>query len=190
MHSREVTAASGDLRNFTPGSGLTAMMDEEDANNEGYEEGLEPGEEPRHQLHGEVAMCESIHRRYPGHRSYIMYHGTTMENAINIRKCGFFQSPDGMLGRGVYVSRNFEKARRFPQFSGGKQLAVLRVNVRVGKVKKIDYQGHPMQKTWHCYGYNTAWVPPNCGMTPTGQEEDCVYNPRRITVLDIMPNHR
>ncbi|KAG9333075.1 hypothetical protein JZ751_013498, partial [Albula glossodonta] len=60
---------------------------------------------------------------------------------------------------------------------------VLKLRVNVGKVKKIDKHGHPLQKTWHQHGYNTAWVPPNCGMVPTGMEEDCVWNPKRIKIV-------
>ena len=40
-----------------------------------------------------------------------------------------------------------------------------------------------MQKTWMILGYDTAWVPPHCGMVPSGLEEDCVFNPARIVVL-------
>uniref|UniRef100_A0A8C1YL90 Uncharacterized protein n=1 Tax=Cyprinus carpio TaxID=7962 RepID=A0A8C1YL90_CYPCA len=125
---------------------------------------------------------------YPGRRTYIMYHGTTMENALKIHSEGFRCSYDGMLGPGVYVSRSKEKASHYPLYDGGELLAILKLKVRVGKVKKIDYQGHPLQKTWHQHGYDTAWVPPNCGMVPSGLEEDCVYDPSRIKVLEIIVN--
>ncbi|KAF4117573.1 hypothetical protein G5714_002126 [Onychostoma macrolepis] len=84
---------------------------------------------------------------YPGRRTYIMYHGTTMENALKIYHNGFVPSSGGMLGPGVY-------------------------------------------RTWHQHGYDTAWVPPNCGMAPRGLEEDCVYDPNRIKVLEIILNRR
>uniref|UniRef100_A0AAY5EB83 PARP catalytic domain-containing protein n=1 Tax=Electrophorus electricus TaxID=8005 RepID=A0AAY5EB83_ELEEL len=45
-------------------------------------------------------------------------------------------------------------------------------------VKKINYQGHPLPKFWHINGYDTAWVPPNCRMVPSGLVENCVYDPR------------
>ncbi|KAL0162746.1 hypothetical protein M9458_042142, partial [Cirrhinus mrigala] len=45
---------------------------------------------------------------------YRMYHGTSRENAEKIRVSGFKQSSDGMLGRGVYLSRDLEKASRYP----------------------------------------------------------------------------
>ncbi len=101
---------------------------------------------------------------------------------------GFSPSFDGMLGLGVYVTKSFKKASRYPLHSNGDMLAVLRLSVRVGRVKKIKYQGHALQKPWHERGYDTAWVPPNCGMVNSGQEENGVYDPSRITALDIIPN--
>ena len=106
----------------------------------------------------------------------IMFHGTDASAARSIEQGGFRPSTGGMLGRGVYVSRDVEKAKAYGS-------VVLRVSVRVGRVKRIDHQGHPQQKSWHAAGYDTAWVPAACGMVPSGMEEDCVYDPARITVL-------
>ncbi|XP_067278757.1 grass carp reovirus (GCRV)-induced gene 2d [Pseudorasbora parva] len=120
---------------------------------------------------------------------YLMYHGTSRYAAQQIMCFGFQPSKDGMLGRGVYLSRDLNKASRYPLHLCERERAVIRVQVNVGRVKKIDYQGHPMQKTWHDHGYDTAWCPPNCGMVPSGLEEDCVWDPRRITVIDVIyPN--
>ncbi|KAG9328674.1 hypothetical protein JZ751_011492, partial [Albula glossodonta] len=116
-------------------------------------------------------------------RKYTMYHGTSTQNAQLIKKNGFRPSANGMLGPGVYMSRNVTKARMFPTGVLPNQKVVLKLRVNVGKVKKIDKHGHPLQKTWHQHGYNTAWVPPNCGMVPTGMEEDCVWNPKRIKIV-------
>lgn len=117
---------------------------------------------------------------------YTMYHGTSMEAAKKIRKEGFCQSAGGMLGRGVYLSRDLEKARRYPLNLQAYQRVVLKVRVSVGKVKKIDCQGHPLQNTWHDHGYDTAWCPPKCGMVPSGLEEDCVWDPQRIQVIEML----
>jgi len=117
---------------------------------------------------------------------YTMYHGTSMEAAKKIRKEGFRQSDDGMLGRGVYLSRDLQKACRYPMNLMAYQRVVLKVKVSVGKVKKIDRQGHPWQKTWHDDGYDTAWCPPKCGMVQSGLEEDCVWDPQRIQVIEMM----
>ena len=40
-----------------------------------------------------------------------------------------------------------------------------------------------MMKTWSLLGYDTAWVPKGLGVTPSGLEEDCVYDPARIKVV-------
>lgn len=121
--------------------------------------------------------------------TYVMYHGTTRLAANQILNTGFRQSSRGMLGRGVYLSRDLMKASRYPLDLPEHRRVVIRVNVNVGKVKRIDYQYHPLQTTWHENGYDTAWVPPNCGMVKSGLEEDCVWDPKRITVLGtIQPN--
>ena len=108
---------------------------------------------------------------------YIMFHGTDLAAALAIERDGFRQSASGMLGPGVYLSRDIEKAKAYGS-------TVLRVRVCVGRVKQIDRQGHPQQKSWHEAGYDTAWVPPRCGMVGSGLEEDCVYDPSRIKVID------
>ncbi|CAE7230418.1 unnamed protein product [Symbiodinium natans] len=105
-----------------------------------------------------------------------MYHGTSPEAAARIEKEGFQPSEVGMLGPGIYVSRDIEKAMKYGQ-------VVREVAVKVGRVKRIDRQGHPLQKRWAQNGYDTAWVPPRCGMVPSGKEEDCVLDPARLTVV-------
>ncbi|MCI4386610.1 hypothetical protein PGIGA_G00064440 [Pangasianodon gigas] len=119
-------------------------------------------------------------------RVYRMYHGTSAQAAAQIMRTGFKQSADGMLGRGVYLSRDLNKASRYPRNLLEHQRVVIRVKVNVGRVKKIDRQNHPLQKSWHDHGYDTAWCPPRCGMVPSGLEEDCVWDPRRIQVIDII----
>uniref|UniRef100_A0A671KN14 Grass carp reovirus (GCRV)-induced gene 2j n=1 Tax=Sinocyclocheilus anshuiensis TaxID=1608454 RepID=A0A671KN14_9TELE len=133
--------------------------------------------------------CLESYREPADSNIYIMYHSTSREAAARIKWEGFRQSSDGMFGPGVYLSRDLQKASRYPLNLPENQRVIVRVKVNVGRVKKIDYQGHPMQKTWHDQGYDTAWCPPNCGMVSSGLEEDCVWDPRRITVIDvILPN--
>lgn len=85
---------------------------------------------------------------------YKMYHGTSREAAEKIRREGFRQSAGGMFGRGVYLSRDLEKASKYPLDLDEDQKVVLRVKVNVGKVIRITFQGHHLQKTWHDHGYN------------------------------------
>ncbi|KAM9345993.1 uncharacterized protein ABDE67_012596 [Symphorus nematophorus] len=117
---------------------------------------------------------------------YVMYHGTTRKSAQTIVATGFHQSEDGMLGRGVYLSRDLQKASRYPIRHPESDKVVIKVMVNVGKVIAIKYQGHPRQKTWHDHGYDTAWVPPMCGMVKSGLEEDCVWDPNRIQIISTI----
>nr|UUW46980.1 Gig2-2 [Platichthys stellatus] len=117
---------------------------------------------------------------------YVMYHGTTRACATDIQKSGFRPSSDGMLGCGVYLSRDLQKASRYPINHPEYDRVVITVLVHVGKVIAINRQKHPLQKTWHDHGYDTAWVPPGCGMVPSGLEEDCVWDPTRIQILKII----
>nr|UUW46983.1 Gig2-5 [Platichthys stellatus] len=119
-------------------------------------------------------------------RTYVMYHGTTRACATAIQKSRFRKSSDGMLGRGVYLSRDLQKASRYPIDHPEYDRVVIKVKVRVGKVIAINRQLHPLQKTWHDHGYDTAWVPPGCGMVPSGLEENCVWDPARIEILKII----
>ncbi|XP_067431591.1 uncharacterized protein [Thunnus thynnus] len=118
---------------------------------------------------------------------YTMYHGTSIANARLIIANGFQQSSGGMLGKGVYVSRDKKKAERYPLKNSVSDRVALELRVRVGRVKRIDTDNHPMQYTWSTQGYDTAWVPPNCGMkaVPSGLEEDCVFDPKRVKVIGI-----
>lgn len=122
-------------------------------------------------------------RQPNNNQKYVMYHGTTSRSAQAILATGFCQSKDGMLGPGVYLSRDLQKASRYPIDHPEWDRVVIKVMVNVGKVIAINYQGHPYQKTWHMYGYDTAWVPPQCGMVKSGLEEDCVWDPDRIRIL-------
>ncbi|XP_010865156.1 grass carp reovirus (GCRV)-induced gene 2o [Esox lucius] len=118
---------------------------------------------------------------------YTMYHGTNLKNAQDIITNGFKRSSDGLLGPGIYVSRNIEKAKCYPLTADKKDKIVFKLKVRVGKVKKIDTDNHPLQKSWHQNGYDSCWVPPKCGMNAikSGREEDCVWDPTRIVVVDV-----
>ncbi|XP_030073565.1 uncharacterized protein LOC115479647 [Microcaecilia unicolor] len=125
-------------------------------------------------------------RRAASHQVYDMYHGTSLQAAVSIIQNGFRPSTDGMLGPGVYVSRDIRKAQRYPLNLSPLDRIVLKVRVNVGRVIRIDRQGHPLQKTWRYYGYDTAWVPPNSGMVPSGLTENCVWDPKRVKVLDVV----
>lgn len=118
---------------------------------------------------------------------YTMYHGTSVASARLIIANGFRQSSGGMLGKGVYVSRDKKKAYRYPLNGADSDRVVFELRVRPGYVKRIDKDNHPMQFTWSSQGYDTAWVPPRCGIkaVPSGLQEDCVFDPKRVEVVGI-----
>jgi len=120
-------------------------------------------------------------------RAYTMFHGAHLNNAMAIINKGFVPSKDGMLGAGVYVSRNIKKAMCYPLNTDVNDKVVFKLRVRVGKVKKIDRDNHPLMKSWHSDGYDCAWVPPNSKISTikSGREEDCVWDPSRIEVVDV-----
>ncbi|KAJ8343113.1 hypothetical protein SKAU_G00330410 [Synaphobranchus kaupii] len=121
-----------------------------------------------------------------GH-AYTMYHGAHIQNAKVIITQGFQRSKDGLLGAGVYISRNVDKAKCYPLTVDKKDKVVFKLRVRVGKVKKIDSDNLPLQKSWHQNGYDCAWIPPNCKISSikSGREEDCVWDPSRIKIVDV-----
>ena len=118
------------------------------------------------------------HECKPNAKTFIMYHGTSAHAAHKIQREGFKPSTHGMLGRGVYLSRDRLKAQRYGA-------TILKLEVDLGRSAKITQQGDPLQKTWHDAGYDSAWVPPACGMVHSGLEENCVWDPSRIKVLAV-----
>ena len=114
-----------------------------------------------------------------GGKTMKMYHGTTYENGQSIIKNGFNPSSGGMLGQGVYLSADIEKAKRHGS-------SILVVEAKLGKTKKIDSQSHPMRTSWNSHGYDSAWVPAHCGMVHSGLTETCVFDPDRNRVMSYI----
>merc|ERR1712039_506355 len=101
--------------------------------------------DPMH-LEGHQARCtmspERCGRRLDLERdSFEMFHGTSEDAAMKIEKQGFRPSVSGMLGPGVYCSRDLRKARAY-----GKVVFLL--HVRLGRVLKIDHKDHPLRTIW------------------------------------------
>ena len=113
------------------------------------------------------------------------YHGTQRKHVKNIRENGFQASVAGMLGSGVYVSRDLNKAWRYSQPHQGDGV-ILELEIEVGKVCIVDKQGHKYQKNWHAF-FDTAWVPSNCKMVHSGLEEGCIAEPRRVRLVRVWP---
>lgn len=116
-------------------------------------------------------------------RTFVMYHGTSSRNAESIQSWGFRPSSDGQLGSGVYLSRDLQNARRYPLGHPLWDKVVIQVHVNVGKVIFINSLNSQLQKTWHNFGYDTAWVLPDSGVVSSGLEENCVWDPKRISIM-------
>ena len=132
-----------------------------------------------------VVACElatHMQRCTHGGKTIKMFHGTSLENARAILRGGFKASTQGLLGAGVYLSRDMEKARRYGD-------VVVEAVVKVWRVAVIDRPAHRLQRCWHAHGYDAAWVPPHCGVVRSGLEEHCVYDPARIGVLGMHTPH-
>lgn len=134
---------------------------------------------------GWEAYCDKSKHLKPGQEpkkshGYTMYHGTLKTNAPAIISSGFRPSLGGTLGPGVYCSRDINKAMGYPLCAPNDRV-VLKLRVRVGKVKKIDRQNMNLITSWHQNGYDTAWLPASV----FGLEEDCVFDPKRLTVVGI-----
>lgn len=130
--------------------------------------------------------CDKAKKLRPGQapktsNEYTMYHGTHKSNAAAIVSSGFRPSSGGTLGPGVYCSRDINKAMSYPAFCAPGDRVVFKLRVRVGKVKKIDSQCLHLQTTWYQHGYDTAWLPGSS----SNYEEDCVWDPKRLTVVGI-----
>eukprot|EP00118_Oscarella_pearsei_P012201 m.87631 g.87631 ORF g.87631 m.87631 type:complete len:156 (+) comp36548_c0_seq4:154-621(+) len=118
----------------------------------------------------------------------VVYHGTTSWRADSIEAEGIRPSDDGLLGKGVYVTTDIDKAWREAEKKiredglAGSRPTVLLYICRMGKVKTIDSIYHPMGTTWHTlHNYDTAWIP--AGVTKRGSPENCVFNPSRLSLL-------
>ena len=74
--------------------------------------------------------------------------------AESILNNGFFLSDHSrMLGSGVYVSATLEKTQNYGPIT-------FKLLVYPGRICKIDYQGHPYQKSWQG-DFGSAWAPPH-----------------------------
>lgn len=98
------------------------------------------------------------------------YHGTSSDAASSIQSQGFKASSDGMLGEGVYVTRDHSKAADFARFKGEGHGEVLKVNAKLGRTKECN----GADSSWHD-SYNSAYLPAGNGVK---REEHCVEEHR------------
>ena len=121
------------------------------------------------------------------HNIFIMYHGTTPAAAESILTTEFRPSSNGMLGKGIYFSKDVKKTAAYAN-RDSKGGVVFKVLVYAGRTKRIDRQGHELQMTWHSK-FDTAWTPPGCGMVPSGMEENCVKCKEQIRIIGVVKGY-
>lgn len=113
-------------------------------------------------------------------KSLTMFHGTSESSARAIlRMRELLPSDTGLLGRGIYCSRNVEKAQHYGP-------VVLELVVHVGKVAVITKAHHPLQKCWQAQGFDSAWIPAGCKVSKSNLEEHCVADPKRVLVVGVV----
>jgi len=128
-----------------------------------------------------ISKLRSHMVRAPKEMSVIRaYHATAWSNIESIRSHGFRASTAGMLGGGVYISRDLNKVWGY----GGAEGAICELQVSVGRIQVIDRQHHPKQSLWRSEA-DTAYVPYRCGMVPSGLEEACVANEKRLQLVRV-----
>lgn len=111
-------------------------------------------------------------------RIFIMFHGTTKESAAEIVRHGFQPSAGGLLGPGVYMTRDVLKTQAYARG------AILECRVRVGKTVNVA-KNPALCRTWHAAGYDSAFLPDGNRVVQSGRSEDCIFDPKRIEVVDV-----
>lgn len=137
-----------------------------------------------------------------------MFHATDSNAATAIvQSQRFRRSTRGLLGPGVYLSKDRGKAEAYRNPVGTGPMLKCRVKLGVC-IELHDRNGRPdpLMTTWHshcspCRGcslpggrcevtgprYNSAWAPAGqCRAAHCKLEENCVYNPERIDHIEIV----
>ncbi len=108
-----------------------------------------------------------------------MFHGTTEKAAREIVQKGFLPSASGLLGEGVYMTRDILKAKNYGP-------VIIEALVLIpGKILTVAKTGHRLQKTWQLNGYDAAWIPQGVSKSD-GLEEHCIKNPQHIAVVKVI----
>ena len=189
-----------------PGSGPELEQEEQDPEPEpGPEPGpeAEPEREPElepepesepEQATTKLAPTRSLaQHEYEGQECREMWHGTSSAAGMEIVRAQRFKpSAKGLLGPGIYLSRNRRKAEHYRRKAGDDGV-MLRCRARMGACKTL-VKRDPLMKTWHDeidpklgYHYNSAFAPE--GVTKIrgqpSREEHCIFNPDRIDRIEI-----
>ena len=117
------------------------------------------------------------------HHRYIMYHGTTKMAAVSILLRGFQRSQEGLLGPGIYCTRDIRKAHNYGS-------TILKLVVDVGAIYPVLHLDDPLRTEWKEHGFDSAFAAENSHLkmfqVKNGCfEEFCVWSPRKVRVHKI-----
>ena len=111
-----------------------------------------------------------------------MYHGTDLASAIQIMQAGVHglkPSSSGMLGAGVYCSRELQKAQAYAprqQLQPGFGIVFLL------RIEAWEGEGDPQHPRRH--GIKLGTTLHGC-VNASGLEEDCVWDPQRVKIVGV-----
>ena len=106
---------------------------------------------------------------------YVMYHATDKDNVQSILDNGFRPSTSGMLGPGLYLSRDINKTRNYGN-------VCFKLLVYTGRTKRMD--SADTAGSWRGT-YDSAYLPPHNYVVSSGREETCVKSVDQVKVLGI-----
>ena len=109
------------------------------------------------------------------HQIFVMYHATKSHNVASILKNGLKPSTGGLLGPGIYVSRDINKTRAY----GGVCFKLLVYTGNTVTVDAADNQG-----SWRS-SFDSAYLPPNNRVVKSRREETCVKSSDQVKILGI-----
>ena len=115
----------------------------------------------------------------------MLYHGTSLNAAIEIVRNGFIRSKKGMLGPGVYMTPSLQKARAYPKQNSRKKL-VLVVGLYISRpilVLKPEMVIKGQMPPRLAETEATVLVQSGTGITPSGLPEMCVRSPEDVFVV-------
>ncbi len=127
----------------------------------------------------------------PAQQERTLYHGTSLEAALNIQKVGFDVARSGSnagaaLGSGLYVTSTLEKAMNYAKRMPC-QGAIFELQVQLGKCFRVSSNDSNMAK-WQEMGHDSAWAA--AGIIGE-REENCIKDPRppRVVIQHIILGH-
>ena len=132
--------------------------------------------------------------RGPAPRSNVreLYHGTSIEAAMEIQRGGFRVDLSGsnagaMLGEGVYCTTTLEKALNYAKGLPGNANphggVVFRMEVDLGRCFAVTSSDRAERTLWHRFGYDSCWSA--AGLNGVN-EENCVRDQTRIKIQDAI----